>query len=310
MRTILTFFIVTGLLAVTVGGCGDAGSGGSGGPSVVATTSQAADLARNVVGSHAEVTQILAANADPHEYEPQPSDAEALAGADLVIRSGGDVDDWLDQLIESSGSDAPVLTLSDHVRLIDDGDGVDPHWWQNPRNAVLAVAAIRDELDRIDPAGARGYDANARRYGAQLGRLDARIAACMRRVPVAARKLVTSHDALGYYARRYGIEVIGAAIPALTTQAQASAGETADLIDLIRAEGVSTIFPEAGVSPGLEQAIAEQAGARVGGELWADTLGPAGSAGATYIGSLESNTAALVSGFTDGRSTCRIGRAR
>jgi len=308
VRTILTFFIVTGLLAAAVAGCGDAVTGGTGGPAVVATTSQAADLARNVVGSHGEVTQILAANADPHEYEPQPSDAEALAGADLIVRSGGDVDAWLDQLIESSGSDAPVLTLSDHVRLIDGGDGADPHWWQNPRNAILAVAAIADELGRIDPAHARGYDADGRRYRAALGRLDARIAACMRRVPAAERKLVTSHDALGYYARRYGIDVIGAAIPALTTQAQASAGETADLIDQIRAAGVGTVFPEAGVSPGLEQAIAEQAGARIGGELWADTLGPPGSTGATYIGSLESNTAALIGGFTDGRSTCRFPR--
>ena len=96
-------------------------------------------------------------------------------------------------------------------------------------------------------------------------------------VPAAERKLVTSHDALAYYARRYGIEVIGAAIPALTTQAQASAGETADLVDLIRAEDVTTVFPEAGVSPDLERAIADDAHARIGGELWADTLGPPGS---------------------------------
>jgi ABC-type Zn uptake system ZnuABC Zn-binding protein ZnuA len=119
---------------------------------------------------------------------------------------------------------------------------------------------------------------------------------------------VTSHDALGYYAHRYGIEVIGAAIPALTTQAQASAGETAELIDLIRAEGVTTIFPEAGVSPGLEEAIATEAGARIGGELWADTLGPAGTDAATYIGSLRANTDELVDGFSDGAVSCRLDR--
>jgi len=307
MRTILTFFIATAFVAAAASGCGGTQSAPNDGPSVVATTSQAADLTRNVVGEHGGVTQILAANADPHEYEPRPSDAEALADADLIVRSGGDVDDWLDQLIESSGSDAPVLVLGDHVVPLETDGETDPHWWQDPRNAILAVAAIRDELDRIDPADARAFDADTRTYAAELDRLDSRIAACMRRVPADRRKLVTSHDALGYYARRYDIEVIGAAIPALTTQAQASAGETADLIDLIRRENVSTIFPEAGVSPGLEQAIADEAGARVGGELWADTLGTPGSGAETYVGSLESNTRELVDGFTDSRTTCRIG---
>jgi len=117
-------------------GCGTNGDGDGGRPAAVVTTAQAADLVRNVAGERADVTQILAANADPHEYEPRPSDAEALANADLIVRSGGDVDDWLDQLVESSGSDAPELTLADHVHLIAGEDGEDPHWWQDPRNAV------------------------------------------------------------------------------------------------------------------------------------------------------------------------------
>lgn len=309
LRTILTFFIGCALLAVSaaLAGCGSSDGGSGGGPEVVVTTSQAADLVRNVAGERADVTQILAANADPHEYEPRPSDAEALANADLIVRSGGDVDEWLDQLVESSGSDAPELTLADHVHLIPGDGGEDPHWWQDPRNAVAAVAAIRDELDAVDPAGAPGYDARARRYGAALERLDREIAACVGRVPAAERKLVTSHDALGYYARRYGIDVIGAAIPSLSTQAQASAGETEKLIEAIRAAGVSTVFPEAGVSPDLEAAIADGAGARIGGELWADTLGPEGSDAATYIGSLEANTKTLVAGFSEGAIDCRFG---
>ena len=142
MRTILTFFIASVLIASPLAsGCGSDSADEGPGPSVVVTTAQAADLARNVLGGRGESTQILAANADPHEYEPRPSDAEALAGADLIVRSGGDVDGWLEGLIDSSGSDAPVLTLSDHVNLIEGDDGADPHWWQDPRNAVLAVAA-------------------------------------------------------------------------------------------------------------------------------------------------------------------------
>ena len=304
MRTILTFVIGIAMLGtVVLAGCGgDETSGG--GPSVVATTAQAADMAGNVAGTGAEVTQILPANADPHEYEPTPGDAEALAGADLIVRSGGEVDGWLDQLIESSGSGATVLTLSDHVRLIEGEEGTDPHWWQDPRNAVLAVAAIRDELDRIDPAGTRTFDANARRYSARIERLDRAAADCIDQVPPERRKLVTSHDALGYYADRYGIEVIGAAIPALSTQAQASAGETADLVELIRAEGVRAIFPEAGVSPDLEETIASEAGAEIGDQLWADTLGPEGTAASTYLGSIRSNTEAIAAGLGDAQ--CRL----
>ena len=123
-------------------------------------------------------------------------------------------------------------------------------------------------------------------------------------MPPERRKLVTSHDALGYYADRYGIEVIGAAIPALSTQAQASAGETADLVGLIRSEDVRAIFPEAGVSPDLEETIASEAGAEIGDQLWADTLGPEGTAASTYLGSIRSNTEAIAAGLGDVR--CRL----
>jgi len=309
MRTILTFFI-SGILAISaaaLAGCRGSDPQTGKGPSVVVTTPQAADLVRHVAGGAAAVTQLLPANADPHEYEPRPSDAEALARADLIVRSGGDVDSWLDQLIESSGSDAPVLILADHVQPLAGPDGADPHWWQDPRNAIRAVAAIRAGLARIDPAGARRYGSDARLYTAELRRLDTAIAACIDRVPPAERKLVTSHDAFAYFAHRYGIEMVGAAIPALTTQAQPSAGSTADLVALIRAEGVRAVFPEAGVSPGLEEAIASEAGAGVGGELWADTLGPEGSPAATYAGSLAANARAIVAGISGGAVRCRLG---
>lgn len=308
MRTILSIsgatFLLVGLLAA---GCGD-DSSSDGDVQVTVSTTQAADLARNVAGDRAEITGILSTNSDPHDYEPQPSDAESLLDADLIIESGGDVDPWMGELVESSGSDAPELTLIDHVDTRegegDSEEGVDPHWWQDPTNAILAVEAIRDELIEADPDGAETYEANADAYIDRLTALDEGIAKCMDEVPVDQRKLVTSHDALGYYADRYDIEIIGAVIPALTTQAQASAGETAELVELIRETGVSTIFPEAGVSQQLEDAIASEADAEVGPELWADTLGPEGSDGATYIESLESNTTNLVEGFTAGAESC------
>jgi ABC-type Zn uptake system ZnuABC Zn-binding protein ZnuA len=305
VRTVLSFSSV-GAVALALLGCAhDSGDGAR--ASVVATTPQVADFARQVGGDRVEVTQILPANADPHEYEPRPSDAEALANADLIVRSGGDVDGWLDQLVESSGSDAPVLDLIDHVRTREGADGdVDPHWWHDPRNAELAVGALRDELISVDPESRSAYRRNAAAYERDLDGLDRAIASCIRAVPADERKLVTSHDSLGYYAARYGIDVIGATIPSLSTQAEPSAGDTAELVDLIRSSGVSTIFPEAGVSRELEEAIATQADARVGGQLWADTLGPADSDGATYVEAELSNTVELVSGFTDRRQGCQV----
>ena len=127
--------------------------------------------------------------------------------------------------------------------------------------------------------------------------LDREIASCMRTVPGEDRLLVTGHDALGYFADRYGIDVIGTAVPALTTQAQPSAGETAELVDLIDEAGVRVVYPEAGVNDDLERAIAAEAGAEVGGDLWADTLGPEGSPQSTYLGALRSNAAAILAGF-------------
>ena len=280
--------LLVAAVAVVAGG-GEEAAGGDGRRTVVATTTQAADLARNVAGDHAEVIGLLAPNADPHDYEVRPHDLQALADADLIVRSGGDVDEWLQEAIEGAGSQAPVLTLMDHVRTV----GGDPHWWQDPRNALAAVGAIERAL---------GVDAAA--YRARLRALDRAVAACIGSVPAEQRKLVTTHDALGYYARRYGIEVIGAVIPSLSTRGQPSAGEVAALVRTIREQGVRAIFAESSVDAKVEQAIAREAGARVGRPLWADTLGPPGSDGATYIESIAANTEALVEGFTGAEATC------
>lgn len=306
MRIILISVLALSLAATAVTGCGGEGDSAAGDVAIAASTTQLGDFARQVGGDRADVTQILAANSDPHEYEPKPSDVEAVADADLILQSGGDLDLWLNQIIDSSGSSAPVLTLIDSVDTREQDGELDPHWWQDPENAIRAVEAIRDELIEVDPDGEKTYTGNAADYIAKLKTLDRQIASCIDEVPADERKLVTSHDALGYYADRYGIDVIGAVIPALTSQAQASGGETQDLIDLIKRTGVKTIYAEAGVNQQLEQAIADEAGATVGGQLWADTLGPEGSDGATYIEAEEANTEKLVAGFTGGAQVCQF----
>jgi ABC-type Zn uptake system ZnuABC Zn-binding protein ZnuA len=301
--------LAVALSATLLAACGDDGgsvAGAGGGPIVVATTTQAADLTRAVAGNRADVRQILTPNSDPHAYEPRPSDVRAVSGAKVVVRSGGDLDDWLAGVLRNAGSDTTTVELMQAVHTRRGPGGVDPHWWQDPRNAELAVKRIDAALAAADPSGRATYAANAADYLRQLRRMDRAIATCMRRIPARKRRLVTDHDALGYYAHRYGIQVIGAVIPALSTQAQASAGAVARLVRTIRRAAVTTIFPESSTSAKLEQAIARDAGAHLGPPLYADSLGPSGSAGATYLGSLRANTLALAGGFTGGRAHCTL----
>jgi zinc/manganese transport system substrate-binding protein/manganese/iron transport system substrate-binding protein len=298
-RMRLSIALAAVLAVLAAAGCGSA-SAASGRLTVVATTTQVADLARQVGGERVNVDGMLRPGGDPHDYEPRPSDVEAVARAAVVFRSGGEVDDWLGEVIDNAGGDADVVSLIDSVKRLDD----DPHWWQDPLNSVRAVEAIRAELTKADPQGRAAFARNAARTIRTLDRLDRAISACIERVPPAKRKIVTTHDALGYFARRYGVEVVGAVIPSLSTQAQASAGDVQALVEQIRREGVEAVFPESSVNPDIERAIAREAGARIGGSLYADSLGQKGSPGETYASALASDAAALVRGMSGGRVNC------
>ncbi|HZC12884.1 MAG TPA: zinc ABC transporter substrate-binding protein [Thermoleophilaceae bacterium] len=312
MQRPLRTLIVAIALAIAgwlVSGCGsDGDSGSDAAVTVVATTPHATDLVANVGGERADIHALLARGADPHGFEPRPSDAAAIADAAVVFKSGGDVDEWLDELVDNAGGEAEVVELIGSVKTLEgghDGDETDPHWWQDPRNAVRAVAAVRGALIEADPDGRRAYERNAAAYTRELQRLDSEIAACLAKLPADKRKLVTTHDSLGYYARRYDVEVIGSVIPSLSTQAQPSAGDIADLVDQVRDEGVEAVFPEAGADERLERALSRDAGAAVGDPLYADTLGEEGSGADTYVDAMAANTEALVDGMSGGRTACR-----
>jgi ABC-type Zn uptake system ZnuABC Zn-binding protein ZnuA/ABC-type Mn2+/Zn2+ transport system permease subunit len=312
---------VSAVAVATLGsGCGISTGNGTGGHAaikVVATTTQIADLVRNVGGAYVDVDQILEPNTDPHEYEPRPSDVENSADAKLAFASGDNLDSWLGSVIDESGSGAKVVDLGATlpVKLPGESTGTeaskyDPHWWHDPRNAEAAVRTIAARLEDADPRHAKDYKAAARAYIAKLRALDRGIAKCMNSVPAGRRKLVTDHDAFSYFANRYGIDVVGAVIPSQTTQAQPSAKQVADLVDLIRAEHVRAVFPESSINPKLAQSIAQETGARSDYTLYGDTLGPSGSPGATYLQMEQANADAMVRGFTNGARGCMIAGIR
>lgn len=298
-------------LGALVAGCGSSASD-RGQLQAVATTTQIGDFVREVGGNAVAVDQILQPNTDPHEYEPRPSDVAGAAEAKLVFANGDELDSWIEQIVSDSGSDAEIVDLGAIVpeRLPGESSGAeaspyDPHWWHDPRNAEAAVTAIERRLAAADPSHRRQFERNARAYLAKLRALDAGIAGCMKAVPPARRKLVTDHDAFGYFADRYGIDVVGAVIPSQTTQAQPSAKDLSALAQVIEREQVKAIFPESSLSPKVAEAIASQTGASADYSLYGDTLGPEGSSGATYLTMEAANANAMVRGFTDGRRGCR-----
>lgn len=290
-------------LALIGAGCGGSGDDGGDRLTAVATTTQVADFVREVGGEAVEVEQLLQPNSDPHDYEPRPSDVQAVAEADVIYASGEGLDEWIEEVAADSGTEAEIVDLGAvaPIRLPDD-----PHWWHDPRNAEAAVAEIERTLTAADPAQAAEFQRNAAAYEKRLRALDAGIAACIETVPAADRKLVTDHDAFDYFANRYGIEVVGAVIPSQTTQAQPSAKDLSELADTVEAEGVKAIFPESSLSSKVAQAIADQTGAGAEYTLYGDSLGPEGSDGATYVEMEEANADSVVRGLTDGGRGCSL----
>lgn len=307
--------VIAGLVPVMLAACGASPAqvpAANGTPTIapsgklkaVATFSIIGELVRNVAGDNIDLDTFVGAGADVHDFEPTPSDVAKLADAQLVFENGVSLENWLDNLFKSSGSKAARVVLSDGIALRSIGatnaDGQaqserDPHIWQNPQNVMQMVKAIRDALVKADPAKADVYQKNTEAYLSRLEAMDKEVAGIVDQLPRQNRKLVTSHDSLGYFADRYGFEIVGSVIASLTTEAgEPSAQDLVKLIDHIKQQHVKAIFLESQSNPKLVERIASEAGVMIGPELYTDALGAAGTPGATYIDAMLFNAKAIV----------------
>jgi zinc/manganese transport system substrate-binding protein/manganese/iron transport system substrate-binding protein len=270
---------------------------GAGRLNVVATTTQIRSMAEAVAGDRATVRSILPPGVDAHEFEPKPSDVQAVSAAALVLKNGIGLDDWLDRLLINAGGNHALTTVSDGVP-IRQGDeqetAGDPHIWFSALNAMTMTRNIRDALVAVDAAHAATYQANADAYLSRLAGLDQYIMDQIATVPPDQRKMVTNHDGFGYYIARYGLTFVGSIIPSLSSEAQPSARDVADLITKVKAAHVKAIFLESSINPQLAQQIGDETGVTVVDTLYGDALGAPGTPGATYEGMMRYNTDTIV----------------
>ena len=281
------------LVAALAAGC----SGGDGGTGlrVVATTSQIGALTREVAGSHVRLTVLIGPGVSAHDFEPDPGDVRAINGAAVVLKNGIGLDDFLDRVIGGAGGNAKVVTVTEGIELQrgagdEGGPGdFDPHVWHDPMNAKVMVANIARALAEADPPNAATYRKNADDYQAKLDDTDRQVRAIIDTIPKDQRKMVTNHDAFGYFIRRYGLQYVGAVIPGLSSEAQPSAGDIAKLEDLIKKEGVKAIFAETELDPKVARQISKDTGVKIVDDLYADSLGKPGSGADTVDGMLLSN---------------------
>jgi zinc/manganese transport system substrate-binding protein len=293
----------TGLIAV-VAACGDEATNGrsadTDAPAIVATTGIWADVTSNVAcDGLAEIRTIIPVGGDPHSFEPSLQDRHVLETADLIVANGLLLEESLEDTIDAAvQGGTPVFRFADHMTPIESQDAEhadgDPHVWFDPTRVVAALPAFRDAL--VDRAGLdRGrVDECLDTYRSAIADADAEVAALLDTVPADRRKLVTNHDALGYFAEHYGFEVLGAVIPSPSTLAEANPADLQALAHLIEEADVPTIFAESQHSSADVDALAEAVGDIAVVSLFTDSLGPVGSGADTYLGMLSTDARLIV----------------
>ncbi|MBI5321789.1 metal ABC transporter substrate-binding protein [Bradyrhizobium sp.] len=258
---------------------------------VVATFSILGDLVRNVGGDNVDVTTLVGPDSDAHVYSPTPADARKIADAKLIVVNGLGFEGWLPRLVQSSGSKAKIVTASGGISPLRLGSAADPHAWQSVTNAKIYVANISAALAAADPAAAGQIVKNTQAYLARLDALDREVREAVEKLPPAGRKVISTHNAFGYFASAYGIEFV--APLGVSTESEPSARDIAKIITQVKQAKIPAVFLENVTDPRLMQRIAAETGARVGGTLYSDGLtGEKGDA-PTYIDMVRHNIKVL-----------------
>jgi zinc/manganese transport system substrate-binding protein len=264
---------------------------------VVASFSILGDFAKNVGGERVSVTTLVGPNGDVHVYTPAPADAQKIANAKIVIFNGLGLEGWLPRLVQSAGSRATMITASQGITPRRLGSDADPHAWQSVANAKIYVANIRDALVAADPADAQVFRTNADVYLTKLDALDREVREAIAQIPPERRKVISTHDAFGYFASAYGIEFI--APQGVSTESEASARDIAKIITQVRASKIPAVFLENISDPRLMRRIATETGARIGGTLYSDSLTGEKGEAPTYIDMVRHNIKALTSALSN-----------
>lgn len=300
MKTIITPIISTLTLAVLfLTACGSAPQSSSDALRVLASTTFLADITQNITGDRAQVDSLLPIGADPHAYQAAPSDVAKIAESDLLIINGLEYEHFIEPLLKNAGGERMIIEATAGLSPRKDagnGQGVDPHVWLDPNLVVTYVKNIRDGLIQVDPAGAEIYKTNADQYIAQLNELDAWIVEQVNTIPAERRLLVTNHEAMGYFAERYGFEIVDTILPSFSSEASASAREIASAIEAVKSSGAPAIFLGEVENTDLADQIAEETGVKVINELYLESL-TAGAPAATYIDMMKHNVTRIVEGL-------------
>ena len=265
-------------------------------PKVVVTASMISDMAKNIAGDHLDIQLIVPIGGDPHLYEPTPRDAQLVANAQLILRNGLTFEGWLNELIENSGTKAPIVTVTDGLTPITSQqyqNSTDPHAWMDVSLSLQYIKNIRDAFIQFDPKHEQSYQDNYERYKKELEALDQYIMEQIASIPEQQRILITSHDAFQYYGRRYKIRL--EAILGTSTDAEAQTSDIIRLNKIIQQNKVPAVFIESTINPKLLKQLAKDNDIEIGGQLYADSIGDEDSSAPTYIDMLKHNTDVIVS---------------
>lgn len=293
------FNSITGLIILTLlffTACGSTAKSDDNALRVLASTTFLADITQNIAGPRAQVDSVLPVGADPHAYQAAPADVAKIAESDLLILNGLEYEHFIEPLLENAGGERLIIEATAGVSPREDAGnehGIDPHMWLDPILVIDYVENIRDGLIQVDAQGAQTYTANADAYITQLKELDAWIIEQVNSIPTERRLLVTNHEAVGYFAERYGFEVVGAIIPSLSTDAGTSARELAALIEQIKTADAPAIFLGEVENPDLAHQIAEETNVKVVDNLHLESL-TVGSPAATYLDMMKHNVNQIV----------------